>query len=147
MKVECAVTRLAVLHDYAGSPDQRLQEMVKQKIIAANHVMHAGEFTGRGGAADLEDLFDPAAYLEWFAKAYAKELKGAKPTLADLPAGDRIIGRIEGWLKSKGITLRPSGGFNHYLVALEFSKGAPTLDKATLDRFDAVFKRVNALFE
>jgi hypothetical protein len=68
--------------------------------------------------------------------------------VADLPTGDRIIDRIERYLKTKNIQVRPSGGFNHYVVASQFASDPPlSLDSMTLQRFEALFQTVNGLFE
>jgi hypothetical protein len=67
---------------------------------------------------------------------------------SELPAGDRIIDRIERYLASKGIPVRPSGGFNHYLVAAQFASKPPaSLDADTMGRFEALFKALNALYD
>jgi len=50
-------------------------------------------------------------------------------------------------LAETGVQLRPSGGFNHYTVA-SYLAGNPLaiFDVGTLNRFERVFKAVNALF-
>ncbi len=99
--------KLAVLHDYRGTPEQKLLDLVRQKT----------------------------------------QLAGVKIKEVDLPPGDRIVDRIERYLVTYGIKLRPSGGFNHYLAASAFARNPPTtLDADTLARFEALFKAVNALF-
>jgi hypothetical protein len=58
-----------------------------------------------------------------------------------------VIERIDQVLKSRSISLRPSGGFNHYAPAKEFASSPPSsLDGDTLARFEAVFKAVNSVF-
>lgn len=145
---------LAVFHDYSGTPDQRLVDLVKQKLVASKVVLNASEFrdTAKLGtasaAADLEDMIEPALYLEYFGRAFAHGLKGVVPTLADLPPGDRIVARLDAWLVTKGINLRKSGGFNHYAVASQFSQHPPAAANAEmLRRFEALFEAVNALFK
>lgn len=142
---------LAVFHDYAGTPEQRITELVRQKILGAKAVTHAAEFRGAAGApfvaTDLEDLLEPNSYLDAFNHAYATQLATTTATLATLPPGDRIIGRIDAWLAAGGIQLKKSGGFNHYLPAVAFSQNPPTTpDAAMLDRFEAVFARINQIF-
>ncbi len=142
---------MAIFHDYSGSPEQRLAELVKQKMVAAKAVIHAGEFRPAGGAAspatDLEDLLDPVVYLECFNRTYAQALGGTTVTLAALPPGDRIIARIDEWLASSGIKLKKAGGFNHYLPAVAFSQNPGTTpDPAALTTFEGLFARINQLF-
>jgi hypothetical protein len=98
-----------------------------------------------GQPTDIEDLFSEDFYLERFNETFAKLLKRSIKT-PELPPRDRIIDRIERFLKTQKIELRPSGGFNHYLVASTFAAKPPvTLDDLTLDRFAHLFKSVNSL--
>jgi predicted ATP-dependent endonuclease of OLD family len=145
--------KIAVLHDYKGKPEQKLQELVKEKIINAKAVLNASQFRNLDElnkdalASDTEDLFEPNFYLDYFNKTFAKELDGVVISESDLPKRDRIIDRIEVHLKDKKIKLRPSGGFNHYSVASFFASNPPdSLDADTLKRFEELFKRVNSLF-
>lgn len=99
-------------------------------------------------ASDVEDLFEPSVYLDYFNKTYAKQLEGKQIKLADLPKGDRIVHRIERALAEKDIKVRPSGGFNHYSVAAMFVSSPPTkLDDATAARFSALFDAINNNFK
>jgi hypothetical protein len=144
--------QLAVLHDYRGSPDQRLADLVKNKIIQAKLVLNVSQFRdlakiGKDGPpTDIEDLFTPSLYLDLFNGAFAKTLK-VKVAVADLPKNPRIIVQLEDYLKAKSICLRPSGGFNHYTVASYFaSNPPPKYDDDTMKRFAALFAAVNALY-
>lgn len=140
---------IAVLHDFKGMPEQKLQYMVKEKVIRSKAVLNASQFRSLeklgtdGQASDTEDLFDPAFYLDCFNKAFSKSLDSIISE-SELPKGDRIIGRIERYLKDKKIELRLSGGFNHYAVASYFASNPPaSLDDDTLKRFEELFKTVN----
>ena len=142
--------KIAVLYDYDGKPKQKLQEIVKEKIISSKAVLNASQFRnlnelGKDGqASDTEDLFEPEFYLGYFNKTFAKELKSALINESGLPNRDRIIDSIECYLKDKKIKLRPSGGFNHYAVASYFASNPPaSLDDNTLSRFEELFKAVN----
>lgn len=145
--------KLGVLHDYRGAPEQKLLDLVKQKMISPKAVLNASQFRDlanigiNGQSTDTEDLFTVSIYLEYFNRAFAKQLSGSPFVAADLPPGSRIIERLERHLVSKGIQLRPSGGFNHYAVASHFASHPPaSLDNDTLGRFEAMFKAVNILF-
>ena len=145
--------KLAVFHDYRGNPEQKLIDLVRQKMISPKALLNASQFRELaslgviGKATDTEDLFDTALYLEHFNNAFIRRLKCAAIAETDLPHGDRIIDRIERCLESKSIQLRSSGGFNHYTVASHFASHPPaSLSADTLDRFEALFKIVNALF-
>ena len=143
--------KLAVLHDYNGSPDQRLADLVKHKLISSKTLLDVSKFRDlksiglSGQASDIEDLFDPAIYLELFNKTFAQGLKGVAITEKDLPKGARIVERLERYLATNQISLRPSGGFNHYLVASTLARTPPKkLDADSLARFRALFNAVNA---
>lgn len=145
--------QLAVLHDYRGTPEQKLLDLIRKKMISAKAVMDASQFRDlsklgiSGRPTDLEDLFDVSEYLTFFNAAFAKQLGAMPIEEADLPAGDRVIQRLEQHLATNGISLRPSGGFNHYTPASAFASDPPSaLSAETLNRFEAVFKAVNALF-
>ena len=145
--------KLAVLHDYRGAPEQKLMDLVKQKMISPKALLNASQFRdlkniGKSGQpTDTEDFFESALYLKYFNGAFSKPLKGTVINEADLPSGDRIIDRLERHIATKGIQIRPSGGFNHYGVASYFVSNPPTsLDKDTLKRFEALFNTVNSLF-
>lgn len=86
--------------------------------------------------SDIEDLFSVNLYIKYFNTTFASQLAGVVITEADLPPGDRIVQRLEQYLKDKGLTIRPSGGFNHYAVASRFASSPPkSLDVATIARF------------
>jgi hypothetical protein len=145
--------KLAVLHDYRGAPEQKLIDLVKQKMISPKALLNASQFRdlkniGKSGqSTDTEDLFESALYLKHFNGAFAKPLNGIVIREADLPPGERIIDRLERHIAAKSIQIRPSGGFNHYGVASYFISNPPTsLDDDTLKRFEALFSTVNGLF-
>src|SRR5205823_269453 len=123
---------LVVLHDFAGQADQRLETLVREKLLQQQQVLNYAQFravasASRSGtkaaaapslpATDVEDLLPPDLYLDLFNTAYKKELGGKVIALSDLPKGERIVARIEQYLQVNGPQVRPSGGFNHYRVA------------------------------
>lgn len=142
--------KLAVLHDFKGSPEQKLDDMVKNRLISEKNILNASQFRelkaiGKNSIpSDLEDLFSPAEYIEYFNLAFPAAMKKKSIKLKDLEAGDRIIARIERLLKKNEILLRPSGGFNHYSVATAFINKSPkTFEPETLVRFEALFTTIN----
>lgn len=146
--------KFAVLHDYNGTPDQKLDDLVKQKLLAAKSVLNVSQFRDLSKlnrntiASDIEDLFEPAVYLEYFNKTFTKKLGGVIVKEEDLPPGHRVVGRLEKYLEGKAIKLRPSGGFNHYAVSAAFAAAPPgVLSADTKARFSAMFVALNALYE
>lgn len=141
---------LAVLHDYSGKPDQKLFELVKQKLLEKRAIFDVSQFrdlTQIGSStapSDIEDLFPVDMYLDYFGRTFTKQLQGVSIKEEELPAGDRIVNRIERLLTEKKISLKASGGFNHYAVAAEFARNPPSaLDDETVARFTALFDAVN----
>lgn len=139
--------KLAVLHDYRGASEQKLMDLVKEKIIPAKMLLNISQFRDHkaprtdGMPSDIEDLFKPEFYLERFNKTF-----GTSVSEADLVPGDRIVDRLNRYIDKTGIKIRPSGGFNHYLVASNFAANPPEkLDRDTLKRFETLFAAINKL--
>ena len=138
--------KLAVLHDRAASPHQKLEELVHQKLIERKRVLNFSMFIDpQPSEADLEDLVPINLYADAFNIAYAKELAGNNLDPADLGKHPRTVERINQWLKAKGITLLKDGGFNHYRVAQAI---LPMLTAANLGAdglapFEKLFNRIN----
>jgi len=145
--------KLSVLHDYNGKPDQKLMDLVKQKLISGKAILNPSQFRdlkklGQDtDPSDIEDLLPVDMYLAYFNQAFAKQLGTDVAKDVDLPQRPRVVQRLEAWLEAKQIHLRPSGGFNHYTVAAAFAAKPPkNLNNETRDRFVALFKAINALY-
>lgn len=139
--------KLVVLSDCGGTPSQRLEGLIHQKLIERKRVFDYSMFrTPTGQETDLEDLFPVELYLRAFNAAYANELKGATVIMADLVRHPRIVERLNEWLMARQITLLREGGFNHYRVAqvlLPLLTDA-SLSATDLDRFEKLFDRLNS---
>ncbi|RRW43178.1 MULTISPECIES: AAA family ATPase [Pseudomonas] len=145
---------LAILHDYNGSPDQKIVSLIQQKLLKKKAVLNFSQFRDVSALGkdsrptDVEDLFDPQLYLDYFNDVYKKELDGKVLKESDLPEGDRIVVRIGKYLTSNNIKVRQSAGYNHYAVAAAISTAPPKeLSQDTIRRFTALFKEVNALLK
>jgi predicted ATPase len=138
--------KLVVLHDRSGAPHQKLEDLIRQKLIERKHVLDFSMFLDPAPSeADIEDLLPADAYVAAFNQTYAKELHGVTLTADELCAQPRIVKRINHWLTSKGVTLLKDGGFNHYRVAQAI---LPTLTTASLKpeelaRFEKIFVRIS----
>lgn len=135
---------ISVLHDYEGKSNQKLEELIKSKIVHPKAIKHTSMYTEYNDKpSDIEDLLSNKIYIDYFNKTFEKLLP-EKIKTSDLPAGSRIVDRINRYLKERNITLRPSGGFNHYLVASTFGAFPPkTIDEKTLLHFENLFKDIN----
>lgn len=143
--------KFAVLHDYNGRPDQKLDSLVQQKLLNKKQVFNFSQFRDLANigdnttASDLEDLLDVPTYLDFFNEAFAKELKGTTITEPALPQGDRIVQRLEKYLAAEGVKVRQSPGYNHYAVAAAFTSAVPErVEEEVIQRFSALFDAVNA---
>lgn len=141
----------AVLHDYNGNPEQKLDLMISQKILSKKSVFNFSQFRNtetlgvNSTASDLEDLIEPKLYLSYFNEVFKKELGEVEVDESDLPAGDRITQRIERFLNDRKLRLRPSGGYNHYSVAARIAVAPPQgISELMSKRFVALFKAVNS---
>lgn len=146
--------KLGVLHDYKGTPEQKMTGLIRDKLLAGKALFNVSQFRdpdntslSSGKPSDIEDLFSVEMYLNYFNLTFKVQLAGIVITEADLPPGDRVVVRLEKHIKAKGLTLRPSGGFNHYAVATKFASSPPmSLDAATMARFKALFAALNAIY-
>jgi len=139
--------KLVVLHDRAGAPHQKLEDLIHQKLIERKRILDFSMFrTPNNQETDLEDLFPEDLYVAAFNAAYTKELKGNTLTVADLTPHPRIIERINQWLKAKGIALLKDGGFNHYRAAQALLPKLTDVSLSAVDlgRFENLFARVNS---
>jgi hypothetical protein len=136
---------VAVLMDVSRKDHQRVVNLQEHGSLGNQALIQVGEITGSKDA-DIEDIFDPSFYLALVNGAYAKELS-KKVTQTALGKGNpRIAVRVEEYFKQEGIN---GGSFSHYPPAAHFlreqAKLLEGLDDGTLDRAEALFKRVNAL--
>ncbi|NIK32773.1 energy-coupling factor transporter ATP-binding protein EcfA2 [Xanthomonas arboricola] len=137
--------KLVVLHDRASVPHQKLEDLIRQKLIERKRVLDFSMFLDPvPSEADIEDLLPTEAYIAAFNQAYARELNGLTLTVAELGSQPRMIERVNQWLKAKDITLLKDGGFNHYRVAQAVLPAltAATLKPDELERFERLFSKV-----
>ena len=168
--------RAGLRSDVNNKPHQRIEQLKQDKTIREKYVLNYGMFrrpvgsvpkakeskNARGAQAsgtapdgalpstDVEDLFEPAMYLELFNSTFAKSLDGKTPSEADLPPGERIVERLGRFTADNGLVLggRSKPGFNHYAVANQLAANPPQRwSKETLDRFELLFRHVNGLFQ
>lgn len=140
--------KIVVLHDRASTPHQKLEDLIRQKLIERKRVLDYAMFLDTTkNEADIEDLIPTDLYIAAFNASYANELKKVSLSADELGEHPRIVERINQWLKKQGITLLKDGGFNHYRVAQSV---LPMIDtkslKKDLARFERLFIRINDAF-
>lgn len=139
---------IAVLHDYEGKNNQKLDDLIKSKIIPPKAIKHTSMYTRNvEQPSDIEDLLSEKVYLDYFNKTFEGKLP-EKINPSSLPDGPRIVERLNRFLKENKISLRPSGGFNHYLVSSTFSSNPPkSIDDETLTSFENLFRDINKILD
>ena len=135
---------VAVLLDSDREGRAAYEQLVKQWIVDANHVLCLGDTLGTTEQRTLEDLFDPAYYLTHVNAAYRKELAGQQVTLSTANTSC-IVARVEDALKVIGI-----GNFNKGRVAKRIMNELPKkrladLSQDTVDKFTKVIAAINAI--
>ena len=127
------------------SAKQRLETLIKSKIIKEQNIRYCGEFAELSeDVADLEDLFAKSEYLRLFNLSFSSgsnaRYKEIKET--DIPNQDkRLLSQINKILSISH--------FNHYMPANEFLKikdKKDVLSDRTLGKFENLFKIINRLF-
>lgn len=135
---------IATLLDMQASDAQRIEDLYKQKLLAKKNVVTFAEFTG-GGEADIEDMLGVELFVTVVNSEYAKDLI-APLGAASLPPGKRVLTRVEKQLEAQPLR---QGKFSHYRPARYFAEYAerlrPSMAPEMLDRFDALFTRLNGL--
>lgn len=118
---------------------EKIEEMVKEKIIHGNKIRFFDEFVENLSKADLEDLFAKKDYLNLFNSAFPEH---PDVSLSDLNADiQQVIIQLNKHLGKNR--------FNHYRPANELIKlgvDKNFFDPTTLDNFEKIFKEVNNLF-
>lgn len=136
---------LATLIDYQKSDKQVIENLYKKRLLDKSRVLTYAHFTGKT-EADVEDMFDPSFYLELVNAEYKRELTSVIKEADLISKADRILVRLELYLAANPLK---SGHFNHYRPARFLTENTKsfTIPSATLDRFEAAFKRLNALLD
>ena len=139
---------IATLIDLQKKDQQNIDNLYKRKLLQKSHVLTFADFTGTS-EADIEDLFDVEFYLKLVNGEYADDLSN-KLKVTDVRTGNpRIVVRLAIVFDAK--PLKGTAKFNHFRPARHFAENIAKLKKAisstTLDRFEAAFKRLNALLK
>ncbi len=135
---------VATLIDIQKGDQQTIENLYKRKLLEKSHLFTFANFTGTA-EADIEDMFDEEAYLNLVNGEFAGSLSAPLKSSDLTSKAPRILVRIEDFFDKHP----PTGGvkFNHYRPARFFAENISTIaiPDATLDRFEAAFKAVNAL--
>lgn len=140
---------IAVLTDIAKGQKAKVEALRRSKLLGDGHVFTAGDFCNQD-EADIEDLIGSSLYLDLINSAY--ELKGknalsAKSLSSTGETSPRIVLQVEAAIRLNSA----APDFDHYAPAFwliqhpEFLLADTPEVSAALDRFEALFKQLNAL--
>lgn len=134
-----------VLLDVSGNKKAKVEKLVASGDLRAEQVVRLTEFT-KAVASDIEDMFDLSFYVDLVRGVGAENqiaqmgLVTKEALVADDP---RVTRKIDALLAPLGL-----GRLDHMPPALYFERHQkdllPKLSKRTLDRFEKLFKQVNA---
>lgn len=140
---------VAVLSDIANGDKTKIANLKKANILKAGHFYTCADFAAQS-EADVEDLFGADLFVEMLNGAY-KPPAANLVTTASLMSADptpRIVKKAEALFKLMPASVAE---FDHFGSSRWLLENPSVLDadtpavKATLDRFEAVFKAFNAL--
>ena len=134
--------KVVCLLDSYSDPKGRdkMNGMIKKKIIHENRIRFFHEFIDGYNGADLEDLFSKKDYLKLFNAAFPDRDDISETDLN--PQIQRIVIQINTYLEISR--------FNHYRPAKELimsEAGESFLESNTLDNFENMFKKINEVFQ
>ncbi len=139
--------KVATLLDIQDSDAGVIADLYKKKLLAKKNVMTYAEFVGPD-EADIEDLFDRDFYVSLVNEEFRREV--AKPIEAGLLNDQvpRTLRALEQYIADNPFK---SGRFGHYRPARYFVERLdvmwPRVSEETKGRFEAVFRRANALLK
>jgi len=137
-------SELAVLVDARTRDSGPVRRLVDNGQLKNGSLVILSEITGVADA-DIEDLFDPAFYLQLVNRSYGQDLAEAPIGVDDLSMDfARITKRVDALFAARRIG---SGRLDRFLPARTLLRSQvelmPLLDHATRIRFAALAKRIN----
>lgn len=129
-----AQLNVVVLLEVSGGGTQRVNSLVQRGIIAGEKLIPLIEFTGTA-EADIEDLFEVDFYLDLLGRSGTASVNSSQ-----LKSSGRILRRVEAATGASFDHYRPARYLLEHQVEL-----LAEIDSGTLDRFEALFRRANAL--
>ena len=141
--------KIAVLCDYAHGYKNKIRRLRESALLAVEGFFIARDFTGKD-ESDIEDFFEPVLYVDIVNCAYNLNAEHAIKVgqLQNNSSSSRLVKQVEDLFRTKPIEVpefdhfTPSNWLIHNTSILEASTNEVT---TTLDRFENVFKELNAL--
>ena len=136
---------IATLIDIQESDREMIEGLYKGKLLNKANVRTFADYVG-AKEADIEDMFEPAFYLDTVNAEFGKQLSAPLAEAGFKSKAPRILQRIEDHLKDNPMK---QGKFGHYRPARYFHENlaalTPKLSEDTKKRFEAAFADLNKL--
>ena len=136
---------VATLLDIQSRDRPVIENIYKKKLLKKKQVLTYADFLDQE-EADVEDLFAREFYVNLVNAEFSKELKAPIDAAALNAKEPRTLRAVESYLVNNPFK---SGVFGHYRPARNFSENTGDLwgyvTDEVKDRFEAIFKRLNAL--
>jgi hypothetical protein len=127
---------LTVVVDSRKEGNQKLSHLARKGYLKTKRIVTLNEITG-SKLADIEDLFDPADYLNLYNDAFGKSIE-----ISHLTGSDQIVNQLA---RYEGIDR-----FDHGKPASVFlrnrDKHLKDLSESSLSNFERLFDRINKTF-
>ena len=141
--------RVAIFMDVSNGHKQKVNNILKSKLLKKSSIKTVGDILGTGVKADIEDLFTDTSYLNLINKSYHNELKECVVGINDVQGHDpRITKRVEKYFQQNNIN---GGKLNHYKPAYDLGTNpewqVEIFDEITISNFSKAFAAINQVLE
>lgn len=140
---------IAVLCDYASGDKRKIRDLRESQLISTEQILTAADFTDKD-ESDIEDFFEPELYVEIVNSAYELNSEHAikAEQLQTEKALSRQVKQVESLFRTKPSEVPE---FDHFTPSAWLIRNPSILESdsatvtKTLERFEEVFNKVNAL--
>jgi len=136
-----------VLLDYEKDAEQTRTDLLKSKVVRADTIISVGdafEASKLPKEADIEDILDPAVYMDLVKESYISDLKGKKLELNEnIP---RIAKRVEIAFNKLGLQFNKSRPTKLFMKKMG-AEPEKLLTPEVLERFERLFSVMAEKFE
>ncbi|MER9915406.1 MULTISPECIES: AAA family ATPase [unclassified Mesorhizobium] len=136
---------IATLIDSQVSDLPKIEALYRDKLLKKANVFTFADFTGAADS-DIEDMFGADFFVDLVNSEFASQLNAPLDAKKLVSKHPRILRRLEDHFDKHPMK---TGSFNHFRPARHFNENikklAKKVPKEAKDRFEAAFKKLNAL--
>ena len=137
---------VAVLTDYGHGDKAKVRELKESKLLRAGHVFTADMYADGAAEADVEDILGRSFYADLINSSYHLKPSHALPKKKPDDAPMRVTQEVTQHFQRLPASVPE---YDHYFPAKQLLQESATLQidgkDVALDRFEALFKDLNAL--